>query len=365
MNDRRVYRPSRRALLAAAGATLAHRATAQGFAGLGTDAAGFALPDRRPLSFPADHGAHAEFRIEWWYLTANLTSADGRDHGVQWTLFRTALAPETESGWSDPQIWIGHAGLTTPDRHFATERLSRGGIGTAGVASPPFEAWIDDWRMAATGASDIDPLTHLTLSASGPEFAYSLTLDAEGPLVLHGDAGYSVKSAGGQASRYYSQPFYRVGGTLTLADGPVEVTGQAWLDREWSSQPLAETQDGWDWVSLHFDDGAKLMGFRLRDRAGPDYTSATWIAPDGTATPYPDGALTLTPLDTARVANRDIPVRWRVDLPDRALTVEIAAVNPRAWMGLGLASYWEGPVRITGSHPGRGYLEMTGYPTRD
>jgi len=23
--------------------------------------------------------------------------------------------------------------------------------------------------------------------------------------------------------------------------------------------------------------------------------------------------------------------------------------------------YWEGPVRVTGSHTGRGYLEMTGY----
>jgi predicted secreted hydrolase len=23
--------------------------------------------------------------------------------------------------------------------------------------------------------------------------------------------------------------------------------------------------------------------------------------------------------------------------------------------------YWEGPVRISGSHPGQGYLEMTGY----
>jgi predicted secreted hydrolase len=30
-------------------------------------------------------------------------------------------------------------------------------------------------------------------------------------------------------------------------------------------------------------------------------------------------------------------------------------------MGLGFA-YWEGPVRIEGSHGGRGYLEMTGYP---
>jgi predicted secreted hydrolase len=26
-----------------------------------------------------------------------------------------------------------------------------------------------------------------------------------------------------------------------------------------------------------------------------------------------------------------------------------------------LVPYWEGPITITGSHAGRGYLEMTGY----
>ena len=49
----------------------------RGFAGLGSDVAGFALPDRpRGLTFPADHGPHDDFRIEWWYLTANLRGAD-------------------------------------------------------------------------------------------------------------------------------------------------------------------------------------------------------------------------------------------------------------------------------------------------
>ena len=90
-------------------------------------------------------------------------------------------------------------------------------------------------------------------------------LQAEGPLVLQGDRGYSVKSAGGQASHYYSQPFYRVTGRLDLPAGPVAVTGQAWLDREWSSQPLAADQTGWDWFSLSFDTGEKMMGFVLRD----------------------------------------------------------------------------------------------------
>ncbi|MBM7069223.1 lipocalin-like domain-containing protein [Actibacterium sp. 188UL27-1] len=330
---------------------------AQGFAGLGSTADGFATPQRgTPFDFPTDHGAHPDYRIEWWYLTANLTGADGRDYGIQWTLFRSALAPETSQGWQDPQVWLGHVGLTTPDAHFTAERFARGGVGQAGVIADPFRAWIDEWAMQGSAG---DGLNALTLSAQGDDFGYDLGLRADGPLVAQGQGGYSVKSAAGQASYYYSQPFYQIAGTLHLPGGPVEVTGQGWLDREWSSQPLAADQTGWDWISLHFDDGTKLMGFALRDD-GAGYTSATWIAPDGKPTSYGDGALTLTPLETSEVAGRDVPTRWQVDLPDKGIAVTIDALNPQSWMGLSFP-YWEGPVRIEGSHPGRGYLEMTGY----
>ncbi|MEL6934844.1 MAG: lipocalin-like domain-containing protein, partial [Pseudomonadota bacterium] len=58
-------------------------AMAQGFAGLGTDAEGFAIPvPGTQFSFPADHGPHPNYRIEWWYLTANLKGDDGRDYGL-------------------------------------------------------------------------------------------------------------------------------------------------------------------------------------------------------------------------------------------------------------------------------------------
>lgn len=330
-------------------------AFAQGFAGLGTEAGGFATPERgHDMTFPADHGAHPAFRIEWWYLTANLTGPDGTDYGIQWTLFRSALAPFDAEGWASPQIWLGNAALTTPSAHFAAEKLARGGTGQAGVTAAPFAAWIDDWRMAG------ETPAALTLTARTPDFAYDLTLTAHGPLVAQGDHGLSVKSPQGQASYYYSQPFYRIDGTLTLPQGAVPVTGQGWLDREWSSQPLAETQDGWDWISLHFDGGAKLMGFRLRDRDGPPFTSATWIAPDGTPTPYGDGALSMTPLTTTEINGAALPTSWQIELPAQSLSARIEAINPRAWMPLSFP-YWEGPVRISGSHSGRGYLEMTGY----
>ena len=51
-----------------------------------------------------------------------------------------------------------------------------------------------------------------------------------------GEAGFSLKSEAGQASYYYSQPFYAVRGTLSLDGRAVAVTGQGWLDREWSSR---------------------------------------------------------------------------------------------------------------------------------
>lgn len=328
---------------------------AQGFAGLGTDAEGFAIPEPgRGFTFPEDHGAHPDYRIEWWYVTATLTGEDGRAYGVQWTLFRSALAPERREGWDDPQIWFGHAGLTTPDRHFAGERFARGGVGQAGVQAEPFAAWIDEWRMEGPSLSEV------TLTAQGLDFAYDLELVTGMPFVPQGQNGYSVKSASGQASYYYSQPFYEVTGTLTLPDGPVRVSGNAWLDREWSSQPLAETQTGWDWFSLVFETGERLMGFRLRDTAGPDFTAATWITAEGTPTPYPNGAFRAEPLTITPVAGRDVPTRWQVSLPERDLDVTVEALNPKSWMKTAFP-YWEGPVSFTGTHRGRGYLEMTGY----
>lgn len=333
-------------------------AFAQGFAGLGTDADGFALPDRATtLTFPVDHGAHEDFRIEWWYLTANLSAADGTDYGVQWTLFRAALAPGEGEGWASPQMWMGHAALTSATEHHMDERLARGGTGIAGVTVDPFAAWIGDWRMdGAPCAPACDPSDTLTLAASGPAFAWELALEADGPIVLNGENGYSVKSPEGAASHYYSRPYRVTAGTITLPDGDTTVTGTGWLDREWSSQPLSPQQEGWDWFTLRLDSGAHLMAFQLRESDRAPFTSGTFLAPDGTTTPIT--ALTLTPLQTAQVAGRDIPVSWSLNLPGHDLT--ITALNPDAWMEASVP-YWEGPVRVTGSDTGMGYLEMTGY----
>lgn len=322
----------------------------QGFAGLGTDAQGFAVPEAGyAFTFPDDHGPHPDFRIEWWYVTANLRGDDGQDYGVQWTLFRNALAPHEAIGWDSPQIWMGHAALTAVDGHFVAERFGRGGIGQAGADDQSLNAWIDDWNLSDT-----------RMTARGDDWSYDLRLTSEGPLVFHGDRGYSIKSEAGQASYYYSQPFFAVQGELSLPDRDVVVSGSAWLDREWSSQPLAADQEGWDWFSLSFDNGEKLMAFRLRgaDRVG--FTSGTWIVANGDTAAIGNGEILLEPLLLHKVVGKTLPVAWRVHLPERGLDVTVEALNADSWMSVAIP-YWEGPVIVSGGQSGHGYLEMTGY----
>ncbi|MBE3638456.1 lipocalin-like domain-containing protein [Mangrovicoccus algicola] len=349
---------ARRRVLALLAASAATPVRGQGFAGLGQEAGGFAMPRPDPaFRFPRDHGPHPQFRIEWWYVTANLKTAAGADRGIQWTLFRSALAPQERPGWASPQIWFAHAAMTGPEAHLVAERRARGGIGQAGVTPAPFAAWIDDWQM--TGHPGADALDRLSLRAAGRDWSYELSLAAAGPLVLHGQGGYSLKHPRGQASYYYSQPGYRVTGRLGWPGGAEEVTGLAWLDREWSSQPLDADQTGWDWFSLHLDGGDRLMVYRLRD-GGAGHVPGTWISPDGRAEAIADGAIELAPLDWTRIGERRLPTSWRIRIPSRGLQIETRPVNAHAWMGTGIP-YWEGPVRVTGSRSGIGYLEMTGH----
>ncbi|MCE8030360.1 iron ABC transporter permease [Halomonas daqingensis] len=353
-----------------------------GFAGLGQEAGEFAQAHEGiRLSFPEDHAAHPDYRIEWWYLTANLEDERGEPLGLQWTLFRQALTPPDErpepAPWAADQLWMAHMAVSRGETHRVAERFARSHSGQddgqAGAVAEPFRAWIDHWQLATrVDASDEpgDTFTELQLTARQDDahggFGYDLALVAEGPLVLHGVGGFSQKSADGQGSMYYSQPFWRVEGEVTLDGETRAVSGRGWLDREWSSQLLGPEQQGWDWFSLHLESGHKLMAFQLRGGGadGGDYRSGTWIDPEGEPTALAPDEIGMTPLATQRVAGREVPTRWRLEIPRAGLDMIVEAPHAERWMDTSVA-YWEGEMIArdaeSGDNLGIGYLEMTGY----
>jgi predicted secreted hydrolase len=255
---------------------------------------------------------------------------------------------------------MGHAAVTSARTHRFGETFARGGVGQAGVEAKPFAAWIDAWEMRGSDRTDAMTISPLDLRASAKDFSYALHLTADRPLILQGDGGYSKKSEREQASYYYSQPFLNVAGHIAIEDRPIDVTGQAWMDREWSSQPLAADQTGWDWFALHFATGEKLMLYRMRQTDGHHYASGNWILPDGKTRQILSTDVEMVPNAPVEIERHKLPVAWHVAIPSLALSIECAPLNAKSWMGTGV-SYWEGPISFAGSHSGVGYLEMTGY----
>ncbi|WP_344809619.1 lipocalin-like domain-containing protein [Allohahella marinimesophila] len=332
----------------------------------------------RQFQFPQDHAPHPGFRIEWWYLTANMKDEQDRDWGLQWTLFRTALGDESRAeGWESPVIWMAHAALSPPvllpeaGGHQFEQRFARGGIGQAGVSSVDdilehgFEAWLDDWLLKSRQAGALLPAA-LHFSVGDKQLAFELR--ELGPIVLQGDKGYSRKSSDGQASYYYSHPNIAIEGRVMSKDGSIALEGLAWLDREWSSTFLAEDQTGWDWFALHLDDGRKLMIYRLRSALGQDNFSGTLVAADGHAQTLDQGAIDLTPLQSTTLKNGVVlPLRWRLELPELQLGWTLSTDNPEQFMQT-TVPYWEGRIEaepMSGSPAGIGYMELTGYRAAD
>ena len=265
-------------------ALLSGDAQAQGFGGLGTDAPGFAAPKPgAALVFPRDHGAHPNFRTEWWYLTANLKGADGASYGVQWTLFRHALEPKaSRDGLGRPQYMDGPCSGDERDRPSSSRKSSRAAASSRRASRRrPFTPSSTTGRSScATPAPDAGD-QRLRVHARDENFAYhARRLTADAPLVLQGDSRLQPQVGRGQASYYFSQPFFEVDGSSFSLDGrEMKVAGRAWMDREWSSQPLAPDQKGWDWFSLHLAGGEKLMLFRLRSATAAPFPRGNWIAP--------------------------------------------------------------------------------------
>lgn len=320
----------------------------------------------KPLVFPRDHLAHPQYRIEWWYITANLQDDQGRDWGLQWTLFRQSLSPEViTEGWGSNQLWMAHAALTTPQQHTFEQRFARGGIGQAGVHNKGiFEAWLDDWRWhSQTG--ELFP-SQLHYSVAGSDVV--MQLESHSDWVLHGDKGYSQKSTQGQASYYYSQPDISISGHVQVDGKVIPLQGTAWLDREWSSQALAENQQGWDWFSLHLDDGNKLMLYRLRHDQGPHWLSGSWIGSNGQITHLNKHDIELNPvatrvIQTSKEKTIKLPLEWEIGLPGYTRKWIVKTLYDEQWMETRFP-YWEGVVLVedaAGQPAGRGYMELTGY----
>ncbi len=317
------------------------------------------------MAFPRDHGAHADFRNEWWYLTGWLKTQGGGDLGFQVTFFRSKppFAVDAASRFAPTQIFLAHAALADAKhgrlRH--EQRAARPALGLAGAREDTTGCWIDDWKLELRDGA-------YRTSIAARDFSLDLECASAGAPLLQGDAGYSRKGpASGQASYYYSRPQLAVRGSVARGSQRDAVTGRAWLDHEWSSTLMAPEAVGWDWIGINLEGGGSLMAYRMRDRGADAYYAGGTLATPG-APVRKFGAQELAFSATRRWRSPRTGVEYPVAMKVRAGGVEWTIeplfddqeLDARSSTG---TIYWEGAVRCLrdGREAGRGYLELTGY----
>lgn len=145
----------------------------------------------RRLVFPRDHGAHPEFRTEWWYITGWLEDFEKRPIGFQLTFFRvrTGHGEDNPSRFAPRQLLFAHAAIADPawGRLRIAEKSARADGRHAGYSTETSRIWIGDWSLALSDG-------RYRIAARGPEFAFALTLSPSSPPLLHGQAGFSQKA---------------------------------------------------------------------------------------------------------------------------------------------------------------------------
>lgn len=321
------------------------------------------------LEFPRDHGAHPGTRTEWWYFTGQVEDPAGRPFGFQFTIFRSGLGPGPEgTSLARPtQVYAGHLAIVdvrASELHLAERRRREGPF--AGAERGDMQVMLESWTLVREEAGT------LRIRADDPASGCSLELALvpTKSLVCNGVGGYSAKGPGeGNASAYVSWTRLAVEGRLAAGDGVArQVHGEAWFDHEWGSSQLGEGVVGWDWFCLQLDDGRELMLYALRAEDGTPtpFSSGTLVDADGTATRLALADFQIEPLAawTSPHSAARYPARWtlRVPGPGLELLVEplVADCELRTEGSTGV-TYWEGPVRVSGSTTGRGYAELTGY----
>jgi len=298
------------------------------------------------IALPEDDAPH-QLKMEWWYYNGHLLTASGKKYSFHDSLFLI------NSGMSQ---MVNHVSLTDQQsgQHYIDQRSTAGNLSVGTVNR--FDFTTDHWRVAGGNGSD-------QLIASTPEFSFTLNLTSTQPPVFHGQDGVISLGAAG-SSYYYSRTRMAIVGTLHINGQTEAVTGLAWFDHQWGD--FSTTQLSWDWFSLQLDDQSDVMIYQLRDKANQPILYTGSYTKDGTTDILSSKDFTLTKGQQWHSTKTDTnyPIAWKIVIPSKNMTLTTLSINNDSEFDARLSSYnvyWEGAIKVTGSHTGLGFMELSGY----
>jgi predicted secreted hydrolase len=337
------------------------------------DARFLEVDDTKELNFPEAHGAHPDYKIEWWYFVGHLKSEQKESFGYELTFFRVGNEQriESDSNWNLDSFYLAHFAITDDQnkKFYHGEKTTRPNFGQAGAKENHLEVWIQDWKVLMDNQG-------IHLQASLENVALNLNLSPDKEVVLHGDDGFSKKGPElGEASYYSSFTRLNGNGQLSIDDQVYaidEVTG--WMDHEVTSQDLPEGIIGWDWFAIQLDNHEEIMVYQLRKKDGgkSTFSKGSFISKEGKLSSLKHDDYSIRSLSKWKSPKTQItyPSAWEIDIPklnyklkvvptvkEQELTTE-QSTNITYWEGRCLVEKTTSDSVVTS---GVAYVELTGY----
>jgi predicted secreted hydrolase len=305
-----------------------------------------ALP---PLNLPADDAPHGS-AMEWWYYSGILAAEAGQRYAFHMVVFvANGLVKHT----------VMHAALTdlqTGKRYASQSRT--GGTPATNVPNG-FDFREQGWQVSASPSSHV-----LRAGFDGASVAFDLGVS--GPAVAHRAPGSETPGlldfGKSGISYYYSRPRLPARGSIAIAGKSLPVSGELWFDHQWGEFDVLTL--GWNWFALHLADGSDLMLYELFDEDGRKIMTAGTLSDAKGSRPLQPGEVELLPGATWTSPKTHIPyvVEWRIKLASGVLNVKPFVPDSEFDSGWTTGNvYWEGPVKVSGSQEGQGFLELSGY----
>ncbi len=295
--------------------------------------------------------------VEWWYFNGHVSDAQGNEFSYHFTVFQT----QQDLDGSYPQLfhvsWHDHQ------------------AGTVFHSEKSFQQYDDlpenyiDFRVAAWQMKETKDKFVLYFDVQ--DYSVELNLSKSKKPIMHDGTGFVDMKEAGQ-TYYYTYSSLDAYGHITNIDTQTKITGTSWMDHQWGDF-LENLEIGWDWFSIHLDNGHELMIAYVRNTSTNEFITSygTYIDLDGNSQHLRSETFTLEAMQDwqSPITLSNYPVKWKLGIPVLDLTLSISAVTEDSEFSPDselVFSYWEGSTKISGtieSKPisGYGFMELVGY----
>ncbi|MCA8986061.1 MAG: hypothetical protein KDA78_00375, partial [Planctomycetaceae bacterium] len=304
------------------------------------------------IILPADLSPHLQGTLEWWYYNGHLTCGH-RQFGFHVAVFlintrRSGVFDMLPVPWVIPDWYLfAHASLTDCQSGKYSFALRRSLEALPAKSAGGYRVRVADCLIEG------NEIRH-DIGFSVQDARLELTLSPLKPVVLHGAEGM-VKRDEKNLSGHFSYTRLNATGTIHRGNLAENVSGSAWLDREFDKPDYLKWIGGWEWFAIQLDDGRDIMIYLNRNREHEmlSTSSITIINADGTSAVFTSAEFSASVMKTWVSSHTEInyPLCWRFQIPLLDLELEIEPVISHQEMdtrGVSGLIYWEGTCHVQG-----------------